>query len=90
MAHIWQWYRVLSNMREWGDGGPKAILPTEIVAWSQLTGTRPLPHETRLILDLDVRFRNVQAEDAEDLSTLPEADQEMLEWVKAARMSAAV
>lgn len=90
MSHVWRWFLALSNMREWGEGGPQAIRPTEIAAWSQLTGARPLPHEIRLILDLDVRFRNVQAEDNEDVSTLPEADQEMLEWVKAARMSAAV
>ena len=87
MAHVWRWFLALSNMREWGEGGPQAIRTTEIVAWSQLTATRPNPRETRLILDMDVRFRNVQAETDDDTPTLPEADQEMLEWAKAAMMS---
>lgn len=87
MAHVWRWFLDLSNMREWGEGGPKAIRPTEIAAWSQLTRTRPTPGEIRLILDLDVKFRNVQAEDENDIPRMPQADQEMLEWVKAAMMS---
>lgn len=87
MAHVWRWFLDLSNMREWGEGGPKAIRPTEIAAWSQLTRIRPTPREIRLILDLDVKFRNVQAEDENDIPRMPQADQEMLEWAKAAMMS---
>lgn len=90
MRHVYRWFIELSNMREWGEGGPKAIKPTEIAAWSQLTGTRPTPREVKLILDIDVRFRNINAETDDDMPTLPEADQEMLEWAKAARMSSAV
>lgn len=90
MAHVWRWFLALSNMREWGEGGPKAIRATEIAAWASLTGANPTPREVRLILDLDVKFRNVHAEDENDIPRMPEADQAMLEWAKAARMSTAM
>lgn len=87
MAHVWGWFLELSNMRDWGEGGPRAIKATEIAAWSDQVGTSPLPHEIRILLDMDVRFRNIHAED-EPPENLGADDRNMIAWVDAARMAA--
>lgn len=88
MVDVWRWYVELANMRVWSDGAPQAIKATEIAAWSELTGSRPSPHEVRLILDLDVRFRNITAENTAEIPNLPEADAAMLAYVSAAKTDA--
>lgn len=74
-------------MRDWGEGGPRAIKPTDISAWSGLVGVSLLPHEIRILLDMDVRFRNIHAED-ETPENLSADERNMIAWVDAARMAA--
>jgi hypothetical protein len=85
LRHVWAWFSQLSNMREWGDGSPRAIRASEIAAWSQLTGNRPTPREINIILDLDIRFRNITAETDEGDTAQTDAERQMLAWVSAAK-----
>lgn len=85
LSHVYGWFIELANMRDYGEAGPKSIKPSEIAAWSDLTRRRPSPLEIRIILDLDVRFRNIHAED--EATDLTEHDRAVLAYVEAATLS---
>lgn len=52
-AYLWEWFLELSAARPSGGFGPSAIAYSEILAWAQLTGRRPVPWEVRWIGHLD-------------------------------------
>lgn len=88
MVDVWRWFKELDSTRDWRDGYPCAIKPTELEAWSNKTHTYMNPLEVRLILDLDVRFLNITAENTAEIPNLPEADAAMLAYVSAAKTDA--
>ncbi len=85
LSHVYGWFIELDNTRDYGQAGPKSIKPTEIAAWKNETHRRPSPLEIRIILDLDVRYRNIYAED--DGDNLTEYDRAILAYVEAAQIS---
>ena len=81
------WFYQLSATREWGEAGPKPILPSEIEAWSRLTGTTVSRDDAKALLDLDILYRNVCAEDESENYKWPEDDQIMVAWASTAIQS---
>jgi len=53
---IWGVFVSLSSSRDWRDGHPRAIKPTEVVAYCDLMGMRLDPVEYELLKDLDREF----------------------------------
>ncbi len=56
MQYLLDWFWELSALRSGGFSAPNPIPPTEVEAWSRLTGIRLEPWEARMILKVDRYF----------------------------------
>ena len=84
LRYLWDWFIELSNTRDYGDGGPAAIKPSEINEWASFTIPKPSHHEKKIILALDVKFRNIHAEDESDYHKLSDEEKQVVQYVNAA------
>lgn len=55
---VWNLFNELSLSRDWHEGQPSAIKPTEVAAHSSLTNTRLSPVEFKLLSVLDSTYRS--------------------------------
>lgn len=66
MAHVWQWWVELHNVRGSSSGySPDPINHAAVTAWKVSTLNRPTLYETDLILRVDEVFRGLYSENAE-------------------------
>jgi len=62
-VHIWQWLNELLSGCTASGMGPITIGWQDLLAWCELTGERPAPWETRLLMRLSVLRANIEGEE---------------------------
>jgi hypothetical protein len=53
---LWQAFCALSDGRQWRDGLPDAIQPSEVLAWARLHGRHIPPHHAGILAAMDAAW----------------------------------
>lgn len=63
--HIWEWFWLLNNRRQYSQNGPQALTFSEIDAWRRLTGTLVTAEEIRILIAMDAAYISETADEME-------------------------
>lgn len=55
-SHLWEWFTDISRSRQYRDGSPQPISPTDWLAWSQMTGAIVRDEEWAILRAMDAAF----------------------------------
>jgi hypothetical protein len=79
---LWRFFSQVNKLRGSSGFGVNPIMPTDLLAWSQISGFELLPEHAQILVDLDAVYRSVVSRmtdrDKKDVgrSLLVEADTE--------------
>jgi hypothetical protein len=62
VTHVWLWFLELNRSRSSNGFGPSPIGYGDILAWGQVTGSRPAPWEIEAIKRLDNSYLKINSE----------------------------
>lgn len=54
--YIYDWFEQMSVGRRIGESGPMGLAPSDVLAWSTLSGTAISPIEYEIITHMDVAY----------------------------------
>lgn len=63
LTYLWVWFLQVSAGRASSEGGLSGISYQDILAWSTLMDTSPVPHEVDALMQVDVAYRNANSKD---------------------------